>query len=57
MREGWPAAPSFGGFSSLEEFVPLAMEVLERRCESAGGLAMAWQDLLEELPKTKLGLT
>ena len=35
--------------------MPLAMEVLERRCGSAGAWAMARQDLLEELPKTKLG--
>ncbi len=35
--------------------MPAAVDVLERRCESAGDSAMARQDLLEELPMTKLG--
>jgi len=52
---GCPSPPAFGSRTTLEEYVPLAVEVLERRCELAGEWAMARQDLLDELPNTKLG--
>jgi hypothetical protein len=52
---GRPSPPAFGSRDTLEEYALLAKEHLERQCESAGESAMARQDLLEEIPKTKLG--
>lgn len=47
--------PSWDSRTSLTEFLPSAIACLQEQSKTSGNLAMQRQDLLDELPKTKLG--
>lgn len=47
--------PAWTQRTTFLEFLPVAVASLQGHCNLAGSQAMQRQDLLDELPKTKLG--